>query len=61
MKHVNVKVRVNPNNIFAEGDRVEFQIDGKTLYDTISYIDGNCIEGEVYDLTHVKGLKKVKK
>ena len=36
------------------GDKVQFQIDEETIEDVIVYIDDEVIEGEKYDLTHVK-------
>lgn len=50
--------------MFKEGDKVEFTINGVKCTDVVTYVDGNHIEGEVYDLTMlcVQGkLKKVKK
>lgn len=36
------------------GDKVQFQIDEETIEDVITFIDDNVIEGEKYDLTHVR-------
>ena len=36
------------------GDKVQFQIGDEFIQDVITYIDENVIEGEKFDLTHVK-------
>jgi len=36
------------------GDRVEFQIGEEIFEDVITYIGEGVIEGEKFDLTHVK-------
>lgn len=36
------------------GDRVQFQIGEEIFEDVISYIGEGVIEGEKFDLTHVK-------
>lgn len=36
------------------GSKVEFQIGEETIQDVITYIDGEVIEGENFDLTYVK-------
>lgn len=36
------------------GDKIQFQIDEETIEDVIVFIDDEVIEGEKYDLTHVK-------
>ena len=36
------------------GDTVEFMIGDEAIRDKITYIDIAIIEGELYDLTHVK-------
>lgn len=36
------------------GDKVQFQIDEETIEDVITFIDDDVIEGEKYDLSHVR-------
>jgi hypothetical protein len=36
------------------GDKVQFQIGEEILQDVIVYIDNEVIEGEKFDLTHIK-------
>lgn len=36
------------------GDKVTFNINGKQFFDVVTYINGNTIEGEKYDLTNQK-------
>ncbi len=36
------------------GDKVQFQIGEEIFQDIITYIDNEVIEGEKFDLTHIK-------
>lgn len=36
------------------GEVVEFIVDGKLLFDTVTYIDVETIEGRLYDLSCVE-------
>ena len=57
MKKVSVKIRDNRVKL-SVGDKVSFTgVDGKTLTDVITRIDGNVIEGKLYDLSIVKLTK----
>lgn len=38
------------------GQTVSFMLEGKRVYDTITFISIDCIEGKKYDLTFVQDL-----
>lgn len=53
-KTIHVQVKRDNLPVLKVGDRVEFMLDGESLIDVITYINGNCIEGKKYSLTGLK-------